>query len=72
MVTIPVVVLYAMAIGPMAWNGPVGPYLRMALPILDRHRSSPGIPATVPATQARTRDGSSEKSCATETRSSSA
>jgi O-antigen/teichoic acid export membrane protein len=29
---VPIVALYAAAMFPLAWNGPVGPYLRMALP----------------------------------------
>jgi hypothetical protein len=42
---VPIVLLYAAAVGPIAWNGPVGPYLRMALPLLRR----PAAPAPVSA-----------------------
>jgi O-antigen/teichoic acid export membrane protein len=32
LVALPIVALYAATMLPLAWNGPVGPYLRMALP----------------------------------------
>jgi len=46
---VPIVLLYAAAVGPLAWNGPVGPYLRLALPILRRRAPAPEVtPPFVP------------------------
>lgn len=37
----PVAALYAAAVLPLAWTGPVGPYIRMALPRIERAFSAP-------------------------------
>jgi hypothetical protein len=41
LVLIPAIALYALTIVPLAWNGPVGPYLRMTLQMLHRTGAPP-------------------------------
>ena len=48
-VLVPTVLAYAVAITPLAWNGPVGPYLRMAVPLLNRLSAKPLIDQQAPA-----------------------
>jgi hypothetical protein len=43
---VPIVLLYAATVGPLAWNGPVGPYLRLALPMLHRSPRTPEVTAS--------------------------